>query len=181
MPTIEMWSTSSAHLLWTMQYSTHNTQMAPNTTQSMSRLYAPVTTEQVRPKFLLTAYSNTTYSALLPLDLPPYWTIHTITILPPSNTDNGTTYHPLWPLPHVSSGLPAFQHSIIPGQDTSDLPILTSQATHSAWLLSLSGTFHRLHTIHIWPRPPPQYHILYLDCVIPPTSLTKDKNLLWPP
>jgi len=176
-PTLETQTASSAHFLQTAQYSINN---APTIPWLMSRPHIPVTTEQVRPELLPTAYSNTPYSALLSHDLPPYWIIHTIAILPPSYTDDGTTYCPPWLLPNVLSVLPAFRHSV-------DLrlgnfwPTNPDQSGHlqclTIWLIRhISQVSYCSYHIRLWP--PLQYHTLFSYCVTPPASMTEDKNLL---
>jgi len=110
MPFLATQTASPTHFLWTALYCTNN---APTTPWLMSRLQ-PVTTEQVRPKFLPTDYSNTPYSTLLTHDLPTYLTIHSHMTLSTSHTNDGTIYCPPWPPPHNLSGYPAFSHSVDP-------------------------------------------------------------------
>jgi len=107
LPTFETRTVSSAYFLQSTQYFMHNIHMASNNTQLSNRSYVPITTEQVRPQFLPTAYSSTPYSALPMHDLATIVSEH---MYPhhPFTFQHGTTYHRLWPLPHYLSGFPGY-------------------------------------------------------------------------
>jgi len=164
-----------------------HTQTATNITgpTSRSRPYVPVTTDQVRPKFLLNAYSNSSYSSL-PHDLP-YQIICINRTLPTSHTDGEPTYRPPWPPPHDSNVRPAISHSVDfkPGHFW---PTDHDQSGHRRGLITWPPTVHGRQTPQAYycfdhrpPQLPPQYCIRSLHCVSLPTSLTEDKNLLRPP
>jgi len=176
-PTFEIRTAPSAYF--------RHTQTATNITGSRSRPYVPATTEQVRPKFLPNAHSNTPYSILPQCDQLQYQNERTTTTLPPSHKDGGPTYRPPWPPPQDSSGCPAISHSVDfkPGHYW---PTNYDQSGHLG-LITWPPTVYSTHNPqaycfdHRRPPLPPQYRILSLHCVSLPTSMTEDKNLLRPP
>ncbi len=153
---------------------------------SRPRPYVPVTTDQVRPKFLPNAYSNSSYSSSLPPHDLPYQIKRMNRTLSTSHTDGEPTYRPPWPPPHDSNSRPAINHSVDfkPGQFW---PTDHNQSGHRRGLTRPPTVHGRLTPQayycfdHRPPQLPPQYCIRLLHCVYLPTSLTEDKNLLRPP
>ncbi len=153
---------------------------------SRSRPYAPATTKQVRPKFLLNAHSNTPYGNLPQHILLQPQTKHTTMTLSSSHTDGGPIYRPLWPPPHDSIGYSVICHSV-ESKPRHYWPTNHNQSGQLG-LITWPPTIYGRHNPqayscfdHRRPPLPPQYRIPPLHCVSLPKLLTEDKNLLWPP
>ena len=141
--------------------------------------HVPVNTEQVRPKFLPTAYSYTSYSTWTPHDLS--LTPITNMIRPPIRTDTGTTYRPPWPPPYDTSGFSTSRHvaTVKPGYLWPHHQYHLQCPTIGPTSGYLSQASYRLYPIR--PRLLLQCCTPYSYSVSPPTSLVEDKNLLRPP
>jgi len=177
-----IFATQTAH----SDYFRHTPTATNITESSRSRPHAPVTTEQVRPKFLLNAHSNTPYSNLPQHVLLQPQTKRTTTTLSSSHTDGGPIYCPPWLPPHDSIGCSVICHSVEfkPGHYW---PTNHDQSGHLG-LITWPPTVYGRHKPqaylrfdHRRPPLPPQYCIPSLHCVSLPKSLMEDKNLLRPP